>query len=334
MSKVQRFAPFAAILALLYFSQLCAKPGTLYVVTRSTKKFRLHRSDNPTVGLFVTTDRGKSWKHLGWKYTKCFSVSIAKLQNKSIFYLSCGNGVQKSDNEGKSWIITTGWNITECLKTAIDPNNPNIVYAATAYGIFKTTDGGKTWVEKNRGLISTFTPTVIIDRQNPNRLYCATEAGVHRSKDGGEHWEPIGLLDLGIRTLIQHPRVPNLFAVGTEDDGVFISRDHGKSWEQQNTGLTHQTVYALTFAPQNPNIIYAGTFRGGIFKSTDQGKSWKPINNGLRILDIHALLVDPDDENIVYAGTLNDGLWMSRDGGDSWHFIGLETSQVWDLTIM
>ncbi|MCU0645081.1 MAG: hypothetical protein MUC94_12565 [bacterium] len=318
---------------LINFSVLWAKSPTLYVVTRSTKVFRLQNKDNPTVGLFSTSDKGKTWSHHGWKYTKCFSVSIAQQKNKQVFYLSCGNGVQKSADGGKNWTITTGWNITECLKTAIDPTNPDMVYAATAYGIFKTTDGGKTWVEKNTGLASTFTPTLVIDRDDHNLLFCATELGVHRSRDGGENWEPIGLLGLGIRTLIQHPARPDLLAVGTEDDGVFISNDRGKTWVQKINGLTHQTVYALAFAPSDTQLIYAGTFQGGIFKTSNGGNSWQAINNGLRIFDIHALLVDPNDSRTVYAGILNDGIWMSEDAGANWRFIGLETSQVWDLVI-
>lgn len=315
------------------FYLVWAKSPTLYVVTRSTKVFRLQNKDNPTVGLFSTDDKGKSWQHYGWKYIKCFSISIARQKNRQIFYLSCGNGVQKSADGGKNWTITTGWNITECLKTAIDPNNPEVVYAATAYGIFKTTDGGQTWFEKNKGLTSTFTPTVVIDPRDHNLLFCATELGVHRSRDGGENWEPIGLLGLGIRTLVQHPAQPNLLAVGTEDDGVFLSEDDGQTWHQKINGLTHRTVYALAFVPQNPAIIYVGTFQGGIFKSTNKGASWQAINNGLRMLDIHALLVDPADQNTIFAGTLNDGLWLSENSGVSWRFIGLETSQVWDLVI-
>ena len=55
------------------------------------------------------------------------------------------------------------------------------------------------------------------------------------------------------------------------------------------------------------------------------------MNKNLRLFDIHALAVDPENSGIVYAGTLNDGIWMSKNGGKSWQFIGLETSQVWDI---
>ena len=313
------------------FSYLLAKNKTLYVVTRSTKKFRIGSQDFPSVGLFSTADNGKNWKHYGWNYTKCFSVSTTKIAGDQVFYLSCGNGVQKSKDAGKTWIITTGSEVTECLKTTIDPNNPLIVYAATAYGIFKTIDAGKTWREKNRGLTSTFTPTVLIDQKNDGTLYCATESGIHCSLNGSDLWEPIGLLGLGIRTLVQHPSKPDIFAAGTENDGVYISQDHGKTWIQKINGLTHKTVYALAFEPHKTQFLYAGTFRGGIFKTENGGDSWQAVNQNLKNLDIHALLVDPDDENKVYAGTLNDGLWLSENAGKSWHFIGLETSQVWDM---
>lgn len=304
---------------------------TLYVVTRSTKVFRLSKRDFPSVGLFATRDNGQSWEHFGWHYTKCFSGATVVNNGQRVYYLACGNGVQKSADGGQSWTLTTGWNITECLKVIVDPRDSDILYTASAYGIFKSSDGGKTWEEKNRGLASTFTSALIIDADDHKTLFCATEAGVCRSKDGGEHWEPIGLLGLGVRTIVQHPTNHQLLAVGTEEDGVWISTDRGVNWQPANNGLTHKTVYAVAFTPKNDQIIYAGTFQGGVFKSQDGGASWKSVNAGLRVLDIHAVLVDPDDANIVYLGTLNDGVWYSSDSGSRWRFIGLETSQVWDM---
>ncbi len=304
---------------------------TLYVVTRSTKVFRLSSRDFPSVGLFATNDGGQTWEHYGWHYTKCFSGATVVVAGQRVFYLACGNGVQKSPDGGTHWILTTGSNVTECLKVAVDPEDPNVVYTASAYGIFKSTDGGASWEEKNIGLASTFTSSVIIDAENPRVLFCATEAGVCRSKDRAERWEPIGLLGLGVRTIVQHPMHGDLLAAGTEDDGIWLSTDRGSTWRPANAGLTQKTVYALAFAPQDDRTIYAGTFQGGIFKSDDGGTTWSAVNQGLRVLDIHAIVVDPDDKNTVYAGTLNDGVWKSIDGGKQWRFVGLETSQVWDM---
>lgn len=319
----------AGILALC--GSALANTPTLYVVTRSTKVFRLGKAEFPSVGLFSTRDEGKHWQHYGWYYTKCFSAATTIIDGQRVYYLACGNGVQKSPDGGKHWILTTGWENTEVLKVAIDPVDKQTVYAATAYGIFKTENGGETWAEKNRGLTSTYTETVLIDRSDPSLLFCATESGIHRSENGGERWEPVALLGVGIRTLVQHPMNPDLFAAGTEDDGIFISNDHGKTWHQKNSGLTHKTVYSLVFSPHDTTTMYAGTFGGGVFKSDNGGESWHSVNQGLRVLDIHALVVDPSDRNRVYTGTLNDGVWVSQNAGETWRFIGLETSQVWDM---
>ncbi len=310
-----------------------AKRTTLYAVTRSTEKFRIFGRDNPTVGLFTTHDWGASWQHSGWHYTKCFSAAIEPKSKGKVIYLACGNGIQKSQDFGENWTITSGWEMTECLKVAVDAVNVQNIYAATAYGIFKSNSGGKIWQEKNQGLASTFTASVVIDRSRPHIIYAATEAGVYRSTDSAEFWQLLGLQGKGVRTILQSVHDENTLFAGTEDDGVFLSRDAGKHWKSINQGLENLTIYALAQDPQNDRILYTGTFRGGVYKSTDGGVSWQSRNNGLTRLDIHALLVDPDDSDVIYCGTLGGGVFISEDAGEKWRFIGLETSQVWDFAI-
>lgn len=307
--------------------------STLYVVTRSTQKFRIGGRDNPSVGLFITRDRGTTWAHRGWHYIKCFSVAVQPGSAGKVLYLACGNGVLKSIDAGERWAITTGWKMTECLKVAIDPVSPETIYAATAYGIFKSTDGGKTWEEKNQGLSSTFTATAIIDAADPAHLFAATEAGIYHSRDRAEHWQRLGLAEKGIRTVIQSPHDARTLLLGTEDDGIFKSTDGGRTWLPVNNGLQHRTIYALAIDPNKAGVYYAGTFRGGVYKSTDAGESWQASNTGLGHMDVHALIVDPRDSNIVYCGTLGGGVFLSEDAGQFWRFIGLETSQVWDFVI-
>lgn len=306
---------------------------TLYAVTRSTEKFRIFGRDNPTVGLFTTSDRGKTWQHWGWHYTKCFSATIEPNSDGKIIYLACGNGVQKSSDSGKNWVITTGWEMTECLKIAIDPENTETVYAATAYGIFKSQTGGQNWQEKNRGFESTFTPDVVVDPHNSQVIYAATEAGIYISTNRAESWRLLGLQGKGIRTITYSSHTTGTLLVGTEDDGIFISTNSGETWQAINDGLESLTVYCLAQDPQHDRVLYAGTFRGGVFKSIDGGNSWKGCNTGLTRLDIHALLVDPTDSNAIYCGTIGGGVFVSEDAGANWRFGGLETSQVWDLTM-
>ena len=76
-----------------------------------------------------------------------------------------GDGIYKSTNAGKTWSYAGLRDTHMIAKLAIDPHDPNIVYAASMghvfkpnaeRGIFKTTDGGKTWrkvlfVDENTG---------------------------------------------------------------------------------------------------------------------------------------------------------------------------------------
>jgi photosystem II stability/assembly factor-like uncharacterized protein len=312
--------------------QIWAAPPVLYAVTRATRAYRHPGISHPAAGLFVTHDKGETWDHLGWPYGKFFSVSARRLTDGEILLCqACGNGVLISDNSGASWRIATGWEITECLKTAIHPTDPRIIYTATAYGIYKSTDGGQTWSQRNRGLISTFTSALLIDPDNAQLLFCATEAGVHRSQNAGESWKPIGLLGKGIRTLHQHPQNSAILVAGTENDGLFMSTDRGKSWQAVNRGLHHPTIYAFCFVPGEPQTLFCGTYRGGVYRSRDLGQTWKAVNKGLPSCSVHAMTADPQDPQTLYAGTLGFGVWRSRDGGDSWEFSGLQNSEVWDF---
>jgi photosystem II stability/assembly factor-like uncharacterized protein len=327
---------YRIVIILLVFAALVnisfSQSQTLYAVTRATSTYRIGQSEFPAIGLFSSRDLGKTWEHYGWYYSKCFSVSVVETSGENcFFYLSCGNGILKSSDCGKSWGISTGWAMTECLKTAVHPDYPDVIYAATAYGIFKSSDGGSSWVEKNRGLTSTFTGDIFVDPDHPQELYCATESGIHKSENGADLWQPVALLGKGIRTIVQHPKHPELMAAGTEDDGVFISRDHGKTWISRKQGLDVLTVYAIAFTPQERETLYAGTYKGGIYKSTNLGALWQPLNQGLKMKKIHALAVNPQNQKQIFAGTMGDGVWKSDNGGTSWQFTGLETSEVWYL---
>jgi hypothetical protein len=61
---------------------------------------------------------------------------------------------------------------------AIDPDDPDILYAGTfGGGVFKSTDGGNSWIAVNTGLTNSYILSLAIDPVNPNILY-AGSAGI------------------------------------------------------------------------------------------------------------------------------------------------------------
>jgi len=309
---------------------LHAQQETIYMSVLNSRRHRLGAVDNPTVGLFISTDRGATWRHRGWEYIRAF---YAEAGLDGAIWSACGNGVLRSTDGGTTWRITTGWHITEVLKVKVHPQDPLAAYAATAYGIFKTTDGGETWREKNRGFQKPFTSDVVIDRAKGSRLLAATEEGVYRSTNGGDRWVLVGAKNKGVRTIAQDPHDGRAFWIGTENDGLFVSRDEGAAWEPAQSFPKHLTVYAIVFDPSVAGVLYVGTHGGGVYRSLDGGTTWKQCSVGLKNLDVHSLVVVPSNPRIVLAGTLNGGLYRSTDGGSRWEFNSQDEGQVWGLSV-
>lgn len=319
-----------SLLSLGLGEQLCARQETIYMSVLNSRRNRLNALDNPIVGLFVSTDTGASWKHEGWEYIRTFYTEGGA---DGAIWSACGNGVLRSTDGGRTWRITTGWEITEVLKVRVDPGNPSVAYAASAYGIFKTTNSGETWKEQNTGFLKPFTSDIVIDWSKTSRLFAASEDGVYRSEDGGGRWALAGVKGKGVRTVVQDPKDAKILWLGTEDDGVFVSTDGGSTWKASNEGLTYLTVYAIAIDPSNSNILYVGTHGGGVYRSTDRGRSWQGRSDGLQNLVVHSLVVLPSTPTIILTGTLNGGLYRSTDGGRRWEFNSQEDGQVWGLSV-
>ncbi len=325
------FCMFCLLLPAFFNDSVSAQSETIYMSVRSTRRTRLHVSDNPLIGLFVSRDAGKTWEHKGWRDQ--IKVFHSEAGTDGTIWSACGNGVLRSTDGGATWKITSGWEVTEALKVKVDPSNPDVIYTATAYGIFKSSDHGETWREKNRGLVSTFTSDIVVDRRNSARLWAATEGGIYTSAHRGERWALAGLRGKGIRTIVQDPTRPKIFWAGTEDDGVFRSDDRGKTWQSFNHGAPLITVYAIAVDPKNSNTIYLGTHESGVYRSDDGGKSWHQKITGLKNLVVHALTILPSNPKIIFAGTINGGLYRSADGGETWEFNSQEEGQVWGLSV-
>jgi photosystem II stability/assembly factor-like uncharacterized protein len=328
------FSKLLALLMLFLISPADTEKSTdtIYISVLSSQRHQWGRTDNPVIGIFRSRDKGANWEHLGWRgYIRTFYTETGP---DGVIWAGCGNGVLRSDDNGVSFIITTGWEITEVLKLRIDPRNPASVVAATAYGIYRTDDRGETWEERNSGLPDLpFTSDVFIDNSNPKRLLAATEDGIFESIDEGNNWKRLGLSGKGIRTIVQHPTNRNIWLTGTEDHGVFRSDDAGKSWRAVNNGLGHLTVYTLAVNPKNPQIVFAGTHGGGVYRSVNGGMSWQQHISGFRNLDVHSLAILPSDPSFIFAGTLNGGLYKSADAGQTWEFNSQDGGQIWGISV-
>jgi photosystem II stability/assembly factor-like uncharacterized protein len=201
-------------------------------------------------------------------------------------------GVWKTVDGGNSWsALTINLELPFICTLAMDPANPNIIYAGTGesfgvsyqgirgLGILKTTDGGATWTR----LAATTTPDfyfvnkIKVSPLNSQHLYAATSTGVFRSLDSGASWTMVlaapppqfsagvpGCQDIAVRS-------------DTPTDYVFAScvvgfRGTGGIW--RNTDAAGSGVWAnvqslpgvirigLALAPSSQSILFAITAVG------------------------------------------------------------------------
>ena len=111
------------------------------------------------LGMYKSIDRGTTWKFInnGLQNYAVHSIAVSP-SNPKVLYAMTRNGIARSDNGGDSWMplpetLNNAKNISihrpgSVRSVAIDPTNPNIVYAGSGSGIlFKSLDAGATWAE-------------------------------------------------------------------------------------------------------------------------------------------------------------------------------------------
>jgi photosystem II stability/assembly factor-like uncharacterized protein len=337
---MKRFFRTLCIIFLLIITQNFqgfTKEPTVYVVTLSTGHYHTGMSIPLSALFYQPVAVDSNWKYLGRPNNRIYSLDVHLASKGKIMAMATHTGVHQSFDFGKTWKVTTDWRMTEVNNLKFDQQNPEIIYASSPYGFYKTINGGKFWSKHNDGLESIdaqFVSSIVIDAANKNRLLISTEDGVYISDNVGLSWERSSLSIRNVRIIVQHPTNTNIFAVGSDNNGIYFSTDGGKVWAKRDTGIMHPAFYTICFDPNNPDIIYAGGFQAGIYKSTDGGKKWKHTFKGLDNLDIHAIAVTPGNSNLVYAGTMGNGVYVSEDAGKSWQYIGIKNGFINEIKIL
>jgi hypothetical protein len=261
-------------------------------------------------GVYRSSNGGVGWRSASTGLTnRNISTLVIDPQTPTTLYAgtatgdagSQGAGIFKSTDAGDTWeainaglaVDGTFWRDVKSL--AIDPNNPQILYAGAKawYGtgafVFKSIDGGDTWSLPGAGFRAHLLLDLAVDPQTPTTTYAVSwgehygASGVYKSMDGGATW---GLRRSGLPTsssniyyppyltLAINPEEPSVLYVGTADDGVFKSTDGGGTWEGVNTGLPripfqsrYPQIAAVNIDPSHPDIVYAGLAPLGPFKS-------------------------------------------------------------------
>ena len=110
-------------------------------------------------------------------------------RTRTCWWRARSQGVFRSKDNGKHWeqISPAGSSeIHEVESVAIDPKDPNIIYAGTWHLPWKTVDGGAHWENIKQGIIEDSDVfSIVIDPAQPNIVYASACSGIYKSTDAG-----------------------------------------------------------------------------------------------------------------------------------------------------
>lgn len=300
-------------------------------------------------GIYKSSDGGKTWKNVGLKDSHHIGRIALHPSNPNVVYVAAmghlwgpnnERGLYKSTDGGESWerIIYVN-DDTGVVDVALDPSNPDIVYAATyqrrrrpfgfhgggpGSGLHKSTDGGKTWKELRSGMPAGDYGRIGISifRNDPNIVYASVEqgfqynastaynerrAGLYRSKDKGETWEFMSNWNprpmYASQPLVDPSDASRIYMMNQYS----YSSDSGRTFRPQRQSL-HGDDRIFWVNPKDSRHVMKGD-DGGIGISYDRGKTWLLVNN-LPVSQFYRVAVDMAKPYNVYGGLQDNGSWI------------------------
>lgn len=282
-------------------------------------------------GIFRSDNSGETWQQLPTQNVPNL-VHVESLaidpRTTNIIYAGTWYLPYKSSDGGQTWkSIKTGIiDDSDIFAIDIDPRDPNHIIASACSGIYESKSAGESW-KKVQGIPSQSrrTRAIMQHPSMPGVVFAGTTEGFWRSERGGDadSWMVTTSRQLEINSIAVHPSRPDTVYIGTNNYGVMVSNDGGKSFVPTNGGFSGRFANAILADRETPNRVYASTINtatggGFFFVSNDNGESWRPSMKSMPSrLITYAILQDVTDANVIYLGT-NLGVYRSIDRGLSW----------------
>ncbi len=264
------------------------------------------------------------WKNIGPEGGIVYALASSPA-DPTILYAGTSQGIYRSVDRGDSWNpVNEGLTLLDARSLAVDPNNPQIVYAAIfGAGVFKSLDGGAHWIPSMEGfqnLDAHYAASIVVDPQDSSRIFVGGSE-FYISGDAGKHWvKPDSQAHMSAVSISVYPLNSQIMYVSA--GRIYKTDSGGAGWIPCFTiGEPFNSTLVVAVHPSNPDMVLASLTPSGIQRSADGGKTWQ-TSAGTPGSMIVALVFDRLHPTTVYAGTSGDGIYRSTDAGISWSAAG------------
>jgi photosystem II stability/assembly factor-like uncharacterized protein len=314
------------------------------------------RNTHYGLGVYKTLDGGLTWQPTGLSFNlNSFDASLTRkviihptLNNKLV--AATTNGMYTSVNSGATWtkiLDSLFWDLIS------DPNNPNVLYAATGYvknsntgyaSIMKSIDFGQTWTQLSAGIAPYGVQRIklCVAPSNSNIIYAlavdlfGSMEGLYKSSNAGQTWtlkyNTANLLYGSQGTYDLVLMVPPLDSNYVYAGGISIygSDNGGNSFSDVSNGYVsggadiHVDQHFLSYHPITNNIFACND--GGIYRSPvlllSNGSIpfptvWANISAGLQVTSFYRMCSDKAASNLMIAGAQDNSTYFHD--GTQWN---------------
>ena len=324
-------------------------------------------------GMYKSTDAGKTWTHLpGLRDSAMIAnVEVDPKNPNRLFVAALGHpygpnaerGVFRSTDGGATFQkVLYKDEYVSADDVRIDPNDPNIVYAALwqqqqSYieggafggnaqsndgGIFKSVDGGTTWKPLTNGLPSVLQANLAISPSNSKVLYaviacvgpCAPPAPGAAGAAGGGAAGPGGGRGGGGGGAIGFFKTIDggeHWFLATDDPRVAETGSQRHPPDSRPLGrIGGGDLPTVTVDPKNENVVYSCSTV--LWRTEDGGLTWSAVRGAPGGDDYQKTWINPDNPNIILAVADQGGV-VSANRGESWsNWYTQPTAAVYHVT--
>jgi photosystem II stability/assembly factor-like uncharacterized protein len=277
-------------------------------------------------GLYRSDDKGKSWYVMSDEGLVINSVVLHPQRPQRIILGIEGDGVYVSHDRGQTFQRTSdGLHNLRITTIAPDPFEKDRVYAAVVFGgaasgIYRSDDAGKTWAKASTTpLPEVLSLTIASEADAEVKFLAGTEKGIFWSSDARE-WTQAEPSSFPVRfeKVLRFNRTRSFAATA---EGVFTTRDSGKSWYRLG-GAKNRAVDIAIGTLNGSKALYALTAAG---LEVFDGANWSTITDAPTRARSIAVRNAGGNEIVFVAGTQGvkagvinaSGAWVPAEAPDA-----------------